>query len=57
MAAAEPLTMMKFEQAQTEARRLLEEGVLVGSGGPEWEPLRRRVRTFLEAHAALIEIG
>jgi ATP-dependent DNA helicase RecG len=55
---ADPVREVKMVQAaQDEAKHLLESGVLTAEGGAEWNALRERLRTLLEAHGALVEIG
>jgi len=40
-----------------QAREILDAGTLLGEGGPEWEPLRCRLRDMLEAAGALVDAG
>ena len=43
--------------ARAEARRLLDAGALTGDGGPEWEPLRRRLAALLEKAGSVADAG
>ncbi len=46
-----------IEVARTEARRALEGDAFSGGWGPDWEPLRRRLRALLEAAGPLVDAG
>jgi ATP-dependent DNA helicase RecG len=45
------------DMARSEARCLLDEGKLTPDGGAEWEPMRRRLRSLLEAAGDLTDAG
>ncbi len=43
--------------ARDEARKALDEGAFEGARGPEWEPLRRRLKGMLETTGVLVDAG
>jgi ATP-dependent DNA helicase RecG len=55
---ADPWRDVKMtEVARREAREALDEGAFEGQRGPEWEPLRRRLKTMLDALGPLVDAG